>query len=289
MILSFHPCFIGDKNIICAGREPDYKDINAIKKADAVILPQGCKKSLYKAAKNNTSHIFPDYDAKFGYPGKIGQIKLFKKTKTKHPQTETFNKVKNFTDKFDHTFSKLPIHLPLVFKFDWGGEGDTVFLINSVSELDSMLKKAVEYEKTGQSGFMIQKFVPSLNKSLRVVVIGQKLISYWRILNKDDLCSTSIKHGAYIDHDADPDLQHAACMAAKLFCKNTSINLAGFDFLFASKNIRDIPFFLEINYFFGRKGLGGSENYYHILVKEIKKWLNNIGLKGRNEDEIKNK
>ena len=278
MILSFHPCFIGDKNIICAGREPDYEDLDAIKKADAVILPQGCKEALYKAAKNNTSHIFPDYDARFEYPSKIGEIKLFKKTKTKHPQTESFNKVKDFTDKFDSTFSTLPIQLPLVFKFDWGGEGDTVFLVQSMEELDSILKKAVEYEKTGQSGFMIQKLIPSLNKSLRVVVIGQKLISYWRIQNNDDLFCTSIKQGAHIDYYSDPELQHAACTETQLFCKKTGINLAGFDFLFASKNIQDTPFFLEINYFFGRKGLGGSEKYYNILVTEIKNWLNNIGL-----------
>ena len=279
MILSFHPCFVGDKNIICAGREPGNEDLDAIKKADAVILPQGCTKSLYRAAKNNTSNIFPDYNSRFEYPNKIGQIKLFKKTKIKYPQTESFNKVKDFTNKIEHTFSKLPMQLPLVFKFDWGGEGDTVFLVESTVELDLILNKAVEYEKTGQSGFMIQEFIPSLNKSLRVVIIGEKIISYWRTRNKDDLFCTSIKQGAHIDHCSDPALQHTACTMTKLFCKKTGINLAGFDFLFASKNIRDIPFFLEINYFFGRKGLGGSENYYNILVKEIKKWLNNIGLK----------
>ncbi|MCD6224577.1 MAG: hypothetical protein J7K32_03465 [Deltaproteobacteria bacterium] len=279
MILSFHPCFVGDKNIICAGREPDAEDLNAIKKADAVILPQGCKKSLYKIVSDNTLNVFPDYDAKFKYPGKIGQIKLFKKTKIKYPHTKSFNKVKNFTDKFSITFSKLPMQLPIVFKFDWGGEGDTVFLVKSMEQFDGLLKKAVKYEKTGQSGFMIQEFVPSLNKSLRVVVINRKIISYWRVRDKDELFYTSMKKGAQIDHCSDPDLQHAACMAAKLFCKDTGINLAGFDFLFSSKNIRDIPFFLEINYFFGREGLGGSENYYNILVKEIKKWLNSIGLK----------
>ena len=32
---------------------------------------------------------------------------------------------------------------------------------------------------------------------------------------------------------------------------------------------------LEINYFFGRKGLGGSDAYYEILNEEIDKWLLN--------------
>ena len=38
MIVSFHPLFEADKNIISAGREPDADDLAAIKAADAVIL-----------------------------------------------------------------------------------------------------------------------------------------------------------------------------------------------------------------------------------------------------------
>jgi ribosomal protein S6--L-glutamate ligase len=30
---------------------------------------------------------------------------------------------------------------------------------------------------------------------------------------------------------------------------------------------------LEINYFFGRIGLGGSQEYYRILRKAIKRWI----------------
>ena len=79
MILSFHPCFNGDKNIICAGRAPTEDDLNLIRSADAVILPQGCNESLYKLAKKNCKSVFPNYDARFKYPGKIGQIELFNK------------------------------------------------------------------------------------------------------------------------------------------------------------------------------------------------------------------
>lgn len=279
MILSFHPCFVGDKNIICAGREPDSMDLNAIKQADAVILPQGCSESLYRMADENALHLFPDYEARFKYPGKIGQIQLFKKTKVTYPQTETFFKTKDFTNRFGGSFSNFPLRLPVVFKFNWGGEGETVFFVESMEHFNILLKKAAIYEKTGQSGFLIQKFIPSRNRSLRVVVTGQGIRSYWRIHDKNDPCCTSIKKGAYIDHCSDPDLQQAACTAAKLFCKDTGINLAGFDFIFSTKNPQKIPFFLEINYFFGRKGLGGSENYYKILVKEIEKWLTRISHK----------
>jgi len=66
----------------------------------------------------------------------------------------------------------------------------------------------------------------------------------------------------------------------KDFCRKTGINLAGFDFLFSSENYyNDEPLFLEINYFFGRKGLGGSEKFYKILNSEIAKWIKSLGLK----------
>jgi ribosomal protein S6--L-glutamate ligase len=278
MILSFHPCFVGDENILCAGRQPDDKDLRAIKQASAVILPQGCPESLYKMARKNSKNIFPDYDARFAYPGKIGQIELFKKSKINYPVTECFNNLQDFRNKFDRGFSKLPLQLPFVFKFNWGGEGETVFLVKSSEQFSYLQQKAAEYEKTGQSKFMLQEFVPSRNRTLRVVVIGRKIISYWRVQkNKDTFC-TSITKGAHIDHCSDPDLQRAACVKAKRFCKDTGINLAGFDFLFSEEHTGATPFFLEINYFFGREGLGGSDNYYKILIKEIKKWLNSIGM-----------
>ncbi len=278
MILSFHPCFVGDKNILCAGRQPDDKDLRAIKQASAVILPQACREPLYKMARKNSENIFPDYDAKFAYPGKIGQIELFKKSKIKYPETECFNSLQDFRDKFGSGVSRLPLQLPFVFKFNWGGEGDTVFLVKSSKQFSSLQQKAAEYAQTGQSKFMLQEFVPSRNRALRVVVIGQKIISYWRVQKNQDTFCTSITKGAHIDHCSDPDLQRAACAEAENFCKNTGINLAGFDFLFSEEDAGAAPFFLEINYFFGREGLGGSDNYYKILIKEIKKWLNSIGL-----------
>ena len=82
-----------------------------------------------------------------------------------------------------------------------------------------------------------------------------------------------------MDMDADPDLQTAAIAATQAFCQKTGINLAGFDFLFSEADLssfRIVPLFLEINYFFGRKGLGGSEKYYQRLQKGIDEWLANI-------------
>ncbi len=288
MILSFHPCFEADENIICAGREPGADEIAAIKAAAVVILPQGCRKSLYEIATENCPLVFPNYSARFKYPGKINQIHLFRKTNTPHPKTQTYPTVNTFFDHYpqfqvssfkfqvsNFKFQVSSFQFPFVFKFDWGGEGDNVFLIKSPADLQNALKKAAEFEKTGQKGFLIQEYIPSQNRTLRVVVMGQNIISYWRVQFSEDeehFCSNLAK-GAVIDHDSDRDLQDAAIASARDFCNKTGINLAGFDFLFSSESSKKTPLFLEINYFFGRQGLGGSENYYELLKTEIKRWI----------------
>ncbi len=280
MIVSFHPCFEADKNIICAGRKPDSGDLAAIKSAHAVILPQGCYKSLYYMARDNCAHVFPNYDAKFKYPDKIGQIKLFQKKKVLHPKTVTFHNTELFANYYAGSSAglsdRLSLDFPFVFKFDWGGEGENVYLIKSVEDLQEVLQKAAIYEKTGQAGFLIQEYIPSQNRTLRVVVINRKIITYWRVLkNREGFCS-NLSQGAVIDFDADPDLQEMAAVSVKNFCKQAKINLAGIDILFSSDVQIKEPLFLEINYFFGRQGLGGSEKYYKILMAEIRGWIESL-------------
>ena len=277
MILSFHPLFVADKNIICAGRSPDTKDLAAIRAADAVILSQGCYKSLYKMALDNCANVFPDYDAKFNYPEKIGQTKLFQEKAVPHPKTETFLTIESFFSRYGE-LKEQSFEYPFVFKFDWGGEGDNVYLIKSVEEFQEVLRKAAIYERTGQAGFLIQEYIPSQNRTLRVVVINRKIITYWRVLrDREGFCS-NLSQGAVIDFDSDPDLQEAAITSVREFCGKTGINLAGFDILFSSEAKIIRPLFLEINYFFGRKGLGGSEKYYLLLETEIRKWIKSLGL-----------
>jgi ribosomal protein S6--L-glutamate ligase len=279
MILSFHPLYTAGQNMLCAGRDPGQAERTAIQQARAVILPQGCRESLYRMARNNCSHIFPDYHARFAYPEKIGQTRLFQKMGVHHPQTVTYEKGLLTQSKYDDLLKTPPFKLPFVFKFNWGGGGDTVFLIRTPNEFEHCLQKARLYEKSGQSGFLIQKFVPSGGRSLRVVVIHQTYFAYWRTQAGANAFYTNLARGAKVDADSDPHLQHAAMAAVKTFCQQTRINLAGFDFLFSETDIgrqKVKPLFLEINYFFGRKGLGGSDKYYRMLVHAIDDWCNKI-------------
>ncbi|MGA8180355.1 MAG: hypothetical protein WB792_09865 [Desulfobacterales bacterium] len=81
-----------------------------------------------------------------------------------------------------------------------------------------------------------------------------------------------------IDYDMHPALQETAMESVKDFCSLTKINLAGFDILFSSETRVNIPLFLEINYYFGRRGLGGSKTFYDLLTQEIMKWIESLGL-----------
>jgi ribosomal protein S6--L-glutamate ligase len=278
MILSYHPCFEADKNRLCAGRKPGTDDLAAILAADAVILPQGCYESLYTMARNNCKHIFPNFDAKFKYKGKIGQTRLFQNINAAHPKTEIHLNMDAFSKYYGSSPEKPSFDFPFVFKFDWGGDGDHVYLIQSVENFSNVLEIARKYETSGQKGFIIQEYIPANNRSLRVVVIGRTIVSYWRIQRNTDHFLSNVAKGAMIDYDSDHDLQKTAITSVKNFCSQTRINLAGFDILFSSRKKVKTPLFLEINYFFGRQGLGGSANFYDILTKEIMKWIENLGL-----------
>jgi ribosomal protein S6--L-glutamate ligase len=278
MILSFHPCYEADTTILCAGREPDEKDLSAIRSADAVVLPQGCREGLYFMARNNCAHVFPDYDVRFQYPGKTGQAKLFQALNAPHPHTRVFDD----TEHFRRDGAPIAdIGFPLVFKLAWGGEGDTVWRLQSQTDLANALSRAAAHEQSGQRGFILQAFVRGFNRTLRVAVIGRTHVAYWRIQDNPLIFGTSVAKGAQIDFEAYPTLRHKALLLAHEFCQRSRINLAGFDFIYdASGPMKHDPqpLFLEINYFFGRTGLGGSARFYAMLQAEIDRWLAGLGL-----------
>lgn len=264
---------MGDQNVLIAGRNPSADDLVAVRKADAVILPQGCTPLWHELARNNCPHVFPNYDARFAYPGKIDQIRLFKSLKVPYPQTETFTSVDDFFRIYGKVFAKPKAGFPFVFKFNWGGEGNTVFHIRSFQEFRNIVQKAADYERGGQKGFMIQKYIPNGNRTLRIAIVGDKIVSYWKVVGTTEDFYANLARGATIDAQVKPRLKEKAVLALRRFCDITGINLAGFDFLFREDDSDETPLFLEINYFFGRQGFGGNERYYELLISEIDRWV----------------
>jgi ribosomal protein S6--L-glutamate ligase len=230
-------------------------------------------------ATANCQHIFPNYHARFNYPGKIGQAHLFKATGVAHPRTETFENMQAFVDRYGDLPGTAGFDFPFVAKFDWGGEGENVACIETEEHFQNFQLQAIRYERTGQAGFLLQKLIPAQGRVLRVTVIGHNIVSYWRTQPDKTAFYANISKGALLDADTDPNLQAAGVMTTRFFCQKNSINLAGFDFLFSSQALTDgivEPLFLEINNFFGRKGLGGSERYYTLLQDAIQKWVDGL-------------
>jgi ribosomal protein S6--L-glutamate ligase len=273
MILSYHPCVPADENRLCAGREPAAADRQAMERAAAVILPQGCRPALWHMAHGACRHVFPDYAARFGHPGKCGQLELFRALQAPHPASVSFAA----PEAFHREAAGLPLAFPLVFKFDWGGEGEGVELVGQPGELAPLLARAAA-NPAGSRGFVLQELIPSGGRSVRVVVIGGRLISYWRVA-PDGEFQASLARGGEIERRSGVRRQRMARDEVRRLCLATGINLAGFDLLFDERQGRDaMPLLLEINWFFGREGLGGSQRFYRLLRAEIRAWLAARGL-----------
>ncbi len=277
MIVSYHPCIVADRNALCAGRLPDETDRKLMAEADAVILPQGCSKPLYETAKAVCRHVWPCYDARFTYPGKTGQTRLFQTLGLPHPDTEVYADIVEYRMRTDNG-SRLPFPFPMVLKLDWGGEGETVFRIEDGTTLQRLLDQVTCWETTGQAGFLLQRYVPCRNRTLRVAVIGHHRILYWRKQIDPNKFHANLDKGGVIDGDVEPDIRNAALETVERLVNAARIHLAGIDLLFSEEAKAPLPLLLEINYFFGRKGLGGSEAYYRLLIDAVRYWVTSIGL-----------
>ena len=277
MLLSFHPCFDTDVQIILGDRRLDSTIRESIQKATAIILPQACTQDLYNICANSTAHMFPNYYARIKYPGKIGQSHMFRELDLPYPETFSWETVGEFKNAHPD-LKTLPLELPFLIKAHRRHEAEGIFLIENETDLKEALDNLTIREKSGLKGFVTQEYVPCGGNVLRAVVIGKRIITYWKRPGKPGQEITTISRGAIIDHDWQPDLQEKGKVQSLLLSHKTGINLAAVDFVFPHKEKDPDPLILEINYYFGRRGLGGTENYYRLLYEAIQDWLEEVGL-----------
>lgn len=268
MILSFHPCFIADAQIIPGARRLEPSDFSLIKGAEAILLPQTCSLALYRACRASSALLFPNYALRFQYPGKTGQSRLFEKMSWPHPQTRRWRSIGAFSGK------PMP-ETPFFIKADRSHEGSGVWLIRNRGELDFALKRLEAWDR---SPFLTQKLISSGGNVLRVVVLGRRFFCYWKRPQGPERMVTTISRGARIDKRWRADLRAKGVIQAKKMCEASGIDLAAMDFVFAMTDPDPQPLVLEINYFFGRRGLGGSLNYYRILYNAVREWLEEHGI-----------
>jgi len=251
----------------------DRELVGAIQKAGAVILPQTVDKELYALCIRMNRHVFPNYDLRFQWEGKVGDTLAFWAYEVRHPYTLVFPRVETLLGEhqaMEHRLPELPPY-PFVLKGTRGGEGRQVWLVDSETTLTEKLQILLQFELQGRSGFVIQEYIGARERDLRVVVIGGLLFSYWRTSQG---FLHNVARGGAIDATSDQDLQAAGREKVGQFCRRSGINLAAFDLIFPPGE--EDPYFLEINYTFGRSGLGGSEKFYGLLRDAVDRWLDSL-------------
>ncbi|WP_093395738.1 ATP-grasp domain-containing protein [Thermodesulforhabdus norvegica] len=272
VVVSYHPVIEGDVNLILADRSIGEEDIYWLRRAKAVILPQGCRPELYFTALRYCPNVFPDYRARFLYPGKTGQIRLFRLLGVPHPKSRIFGSLSLCPKWFWRG-----LEYPVVVKSSWGGEGSNVYLLKSPDDADKILEELYRMERAGWPGFLVQDYVEAEGRDLRVVVVGHEFFCYWRVGRSETEFRYNLACGSRIEYPADRREVISAYNLVSYLVRRTGINLAGFDIIFSQKDLeRRNPLFLEINYFFGRTGLGGNQKYYEILQRAVDRWLSSI-------------
>lgn len=277
MVLSFHPCFIADAQIILANRRLSTEDRRMIRTADAIILPQTCSSSLYQACALSGAQVFPDYELRFKYPGKAGQSLLFRKLEIPHPATKRWPSVNRFRA-FLKQRGAPPHKMPFFLKADKSHEGDGVYVVDSPRALESALRSL---EKTGPQAFISQAAIPCKGNVLRAVVLHKTVITYWKRPAACQETITTVSRGARVDKIWKPALREKGRQQALWIAEKSGIRLAAFDFVFNPDHPDPQPLILEINYYFGRRGLGGSLKYYRLLLNAIREWLKEEGFDAR--------
>lgn len=280
MILSFHPCFDADVQMILGGRALDSSHLTLIRKAEAIILPQALQEGFYKACLVSGALLFPDYEMRFRYPGKIGQSLMFRDFGFPHPKTFCWKTTEDFKKKCPST-EKVPHKKPFVIKDDRTHEAEGVYLVNDEHSLLEALLNLELRKQSGPSGFITQDYIPSNGNILRAVIIGKRIITYWKRPSRPGQVITTISHGAVVDHRWRPELQAKGEEQARSLSTKTKINLAAIDFVFDLSDKKPEPLFLEINYYFGRRGLGGTERYYRLFYEAVQNWMKNADLNSK--------
>ena len=276
MILSFHPRVKGNINLRLPlkGLFSD-KETRLIASASAIVATQSIKVHQYEFCRRHCVNLFPDYTSRFGFEGKYGNIQLFRKFNAPHPETTCYGSVEDF--KLRHFRNHKPLMpFPFVLKGDRGGGGWAVFLIKNRHSLMKELDILDDGRLHPTRRFVAQAFVPHGGRDLRVVVVGRITKAYWRCQHKPGEFRNNVGRGAVINHHLDPELKEKGIRCVEGFCSKTGINLAAFDVLFDRSRPEPEPLLSEINFLFGRKGLGGSPRFYDLLNQAVQQWAREL-------------
>ncbi|MBX6422581.1 RimK family alpha-L-glutamate ligase [Thermosulfurimonas sp. F29] len=254
--VSFNPWIEGEVNFFQFTALTE-EVIAALRRARAVFLPQTVSPELYFFVRRLGKRVFPNYDLRFAFPGKIGQILLFRVLGLPHPRTICVPRICALGPHPGTVEVSLPPY-PFVVKGNHGHEGREVFLVRNAGEWEEALKILRTFEASGRYGFLVQEYLP-WEYDLRVVVIGNRRLPFWR---KGRFLKNLVQEGEVVACP-DPGLEARALEVVAELCEKTGFNLMAVDFLFRPE--RGEVLINEINFVFGLRLLGGEERFRTYL------------------------
>lgn len=265
MIVSFYPSFEGELNFFQFEPLPS-EFFEALSKIRAVIFPPTITPEIYFFVKNLGIPVFPEYSYRFLFPGKLGQILLFRLFNLPHPETILIPRLCGIEENpYRRT---LEINFPCVVKGNWGDEGREIFLVENEKDLERVIKQIKAWERERRFGFLIQEYLPN-SFDARSVVIGDKILVFFR---SGGFKKNLVQEGEIIPPPS-KELEEKVIRLTKSLIRNTYFNLVAIDFLFKKGE----PLLNELNFVFGRRAIG-EENYENHLKEAIENFLSRITL-----------
>ncbi|MBI5846082.1 MAG: hypothetical protein HZB23_15605 [Deltaproteobacteria bacterium] len=263
-LVSLHPHVLGDAFIrLSPGKIFSGHEIDLLSRAGAVVVPQNVKAWQYREIASLCPRVFPDYRNRFGFEGKCGNLALFEKFGLPHPETRAYGNAEDFQTAHP---KRPPFGFPFVMKADRGGGGNGVFLIGNDEDLKAALALL------GSRPFVAQKFVDHQGADLRVVILGDALYPYWRVQDDRTEFRNNVGRGARISHDFEPGLTDLGIRAAAMLGTRAGIDCAAVDVLFDRGSKAPKALLGEVNFVFGRKGMGGTNRFRELFRQAVNRW-----------------
>ncbi len=262
--VSFDPETRAEENVPPFSPLEDSRLVTLIGGAMGVILPVYLTPARYESITRHAADWFPRLESRYLYRGKCSQIRLFRKLGVRHPQSLLFHSPSAVVEYV--RLGDLSWSYPLVLKGDSGGGGISVFPVHDFNNLQKYVVRLKENEPA-----LLQQWVHHGGRDLRVVVYGDDALSYFRV--GDGSFYNNVCRGGRLDHHSDPAIREKGCRTVLDFCCRANIHVAGFDLMFPDQGP---PVFVEINFHFGRKGLGGSREHRNHMRKAIEQWKSKV-------------
>lgn len=257
--VSLHQHIRLDENLPSIGAWDEHAEA-LIRGATGVLMPKYFTPSRYRRIRELARAHFPSYDVRYAYRGKASQIELFRRHGYPHPETRIFGSPGEAEASLAAT--GMPRPLPFVLKGDLGGGGSAVFPVESRQAYLEGLDRLPPNQPV-----LVQEWVEAGGKDLRVVFMADQECSYFRVGGESFY--NNVSKGARIEPELEPARQRSGRRLARRLAEEIGIDLAAFDVIFP---VSGPPQLLEINFLFGKKGLGGLRGYNRMFEKAVQGW-----------------